>query len=112
MEKIKPKRIQRKRTRGFKLSTDNPNGFVYVGRPTKWGNPYIPESPDEFQDAVDYYKSWQEVLIAKGYNPDFSYRKSGLVVEDVKSPVTRKLPAYRLKKKLMLACYGITIVEI
>ena len=72
MEKIKPKRIQRKRTRGFKLSTDNPNGFVYVGRPTKWGNPYIPESPDEFQDAVDYYKSWQEVLIAKGYNHDFS----------------------------------------
>ena len=46
------------------------------------------------------------------YIADFSYRNSGLVVEDVKSPVTRKLPAYRLKKKLMLACYGITIVEI
>jgi len=34
------------------------------------------------------------------------------VIEDVKSPVTRKLPAYRLKKRLMLACHGITIVEV
>lgn len=31
-----PLRIQRKRTKGFKL----PDGCVYVGRPTKWGNPY------------------------------------------------------------------------
>lgn len=30
------KRIQRKRTKGFKMPTD----AVYVGRPTKWGNPY------------------------------------------------------------------------
>jgi len=31
-----PKRIQRKRTRGWRM----PDGAVYVGRPTKWGNPY------------------------------------------------------------------------
>jgi|SRR6185437_10522 len=30
-----PKRIQRKRTKGWKM----PEGAVYVGRPTKWGNP-------------------------------------------------------------------------
>lgn len=30
------KRIQRKRTRGWKM----PPNTVYVGRPTKWGNPY------------------------------------------------------------------------
>lgn len=30
-----PERIQRKRTRGYRL----PDGAVYVGRPTKWGNP-------------------------------------------------------------------------
>ena len=35
-----PKRLQRKRTKGFKLTTDNPNGYVFVGRPSKWGNPY------------------------------------------------------------------------
>jgi hypothetical protein len=31
-----PQRIQRKRTKGFKL----PPGAIYVGRPTRWGNPY------------------------------------------------------------------------
>jgi hypothetical protein len=30
-----PKRIQRKRTKGWRM----PEGAVYVGRPTKWGNP-------------------------------------------------------------------------
>ena len=33
---MKPKRIQRKRTNGWRM----PEGAVYVGRPTKWGNPY------------------------------------------------------------------------
>lgn len=31
-----PKRIQRKRTRGWKM----PPNTVYVGRGSKWGNPY------------------------------------------------------------------------
>ncbi len=30
-----PKRIQRKRIKGWRM----PAGAVYVGRPTKWGNP-------------------------------------------------------------------------
>ena len=31
-----PKRIQRSREKGWRM----PEGAVYVGRPTKWGNPY------------------------------------------------------------------------
>ena len=31
-----PKRIQRKRTKGWRM----PPNTVYVGRPTKWGNPF------------------------------------------------------------------------
>jgi hypothetical protein len=31
-----PKRIQRKRTKDWKM----PPNTVYVGRPTRWGNPY------------------------------------------------------------------------
>lgn len=31
-----PLRIQRKRAKGWKM----PPNTVYVGRPTKWGNPY------------------------------------------------------------------------
>jgi hypothetical protein len=34
-----PLRIQRKRTAGYKMPSD----AVYVGRPTKWGNPYKAE---------------------------------------------------------------------
>jgi len=33
---MKPKRIQRKRTKGWRM----PPNTVYVGRPTKWGNPF------------------------------------------------------------------------
>lgn len=33
---MKPKRIQRKRTKGWKM----PENTVYVGRPTKYGNPW------------------------------------------------------------------------
>lgn len=31
-----PRRIQRKRTRGWRM----PEGAVYVGRPSRWGNPF------------------------------------------------------------------------
>lgn len=38
---MSPQRIQRKRTRGWRM----PAGVVYVGRPTKWGNPHRPPRP-------------------------------------------------------------------
>lgn len=45
MDKIKPCRIQRKRTKGFNLQKASPNGFpvVYVGRGSRWGNPFTVE---------------------------------------------------------------------
>lgn len=33
---MSPQRIQRKRTKGWRM----PEGAVYVGRGSKWGNPY------------------------------------------------------------------------
>jgi len=63
-----PVRIQRKRTKGWRM----PLNTVYVGRPTKWGNPYIPESPDEYQEAVDDFEFWMKALIARGLNHDFN----------------------------------------
>jgi len=38
---VTPQRIQRKRTKGWRM----PVGAVYVGRPTKWGNPFAIGSP-------------------------------------------------------------------
>ena len=48
------------------------------------------------------------------YIADFSYRRrdGSRVVEDVKSPVTAKLPAYIIKRKLMLQVHGIEVAEV
>jgi hypothetical protein len=39
MTETTPRRIQRKRTRGWRM----PANTVYVGRPGKWGNPFYPQ---------------------------------------------------------------------
>ena len=47
-----PKRIQRRRTKGWRM----PAGAVYVGRPTKWGNPFaIGEGGLSAKVAVELY---------------------------------------------------------
>lgn len=49
------------------------------------------------------------------YVADFVYvdtRTGEKVVEDVKSPATRKIASYRLKKKLMKSIYDLTIKEV
>jgi hypothetical protein len=47
------------------------------------------------------------------YVADFEYKENGsVVVEDVKSKITRKLPVYRIKNKLMEAIYNIKIKEV
>ena len=68
----KPQRIQRRRTKGWRM----PEGAKYVGRPTRWGNPYFVHSEeivvhDDGRDwycpleiggarqaAVDMYREW------------------------------------------------------
>lgn len=47
------------------------------------------------------------------YIGDFLYidKHGKKIIEDVKSEITRKNRAYRIKKKLMKACYGIDILE-
>lgn len=49
------------------------------------------------------------------YWADFVYKVvigGKMVVEDTKSKATRRVAVYRLKKRLMHACYGITIKEV
>lgn len=35
-----------------------PAGAVYVGRPTKWGNPFLIAQPSDRAAAVDCYRRW------------------------------------------------------
>jgi hypothetical protein len=46
------KRVQRSRAKGWRKA----DGDVYVGRPTKWGNPYRTK-PRPSAEAVDRYRS-------------------------------------------------------
>jgi len=53
---MSPRRIQRKRVKGWKA----PEGAVYVGRPTRWGNPYpaVTSVPNSYAVAVELYRGW------------------------------------------------------
>jgi len=51
---MKPKRIQRKRMKGWKM----PEGVVYVGRPTKWGNAFKVVELGTRAEATDFYRKW------------------------------------------------------
>ena len=67
----KPKRIQRRRVKGWRM----PENSVYVGRPTKFGNPFgwragLSEGYSEEQCkriVVNFYKDW--ILGKEHFNP-------------------------------------------
>jgi hypothetical protein len=48
-----PKRVQRKRSKGWRM----PAGCVYVGRPTRWGNPYRAGVDGTAQECVNLYRA-------------------------------------------------------
>ena len=49
-----PQRIQCRRTRGWR----KPEGAVYVGRPSKWGNPFARAGYADRTRVVATYRSW------------------------------------------------------
>lgn len=51
---MSPQRIQRKRTKGWRM----PEGAVYVGRPTKFGNPWSASRRGDAQRVVERYRRW------------------------------------------------------
>jgi len=66
-----PKRIQRRRVKGWRM----PEGAIYVGRPTKWGNPFKVPTPSEISGitreeahdiAVKVY-GWELMIEGPGF---------------------------------------------
>jgi len=49
-----PNRIQRKRSKGWRM----PAGALYVGRPSKWGNPFHVGPDCDAEDVVNAYEWW------------------------------------------------------
>lgn len=75
----KPRRIQRKRTKGWRM----PEGAVYVGRPTKWGNPYPMPSFEPHHMAVDRYRYWLRGTLRNGILPPQSIEITQLRGKDL-----------------------------
>ena len=57
----KPIRIQRKRMKGWRM----PPNTVYVGRPTKWGNPFKRELGATPMFLVVQFKRWLGSALTK-----------------------------------------------
>lgn len=51
---MKPKRIQRKRTKGWRM----PENTVYVGRGSRWGNPFKVGVDGTAKECVEKYSKW------------------------------------------------------
>jgi hypothetical protein len=47
-----PRRVQRRRTRGWRM----PPNTIYVGRPSKWGNPFAKDEDPRY--AYTSYQMW------------------------------------------------------
>lgn len=61
-----PERIQRKRTRGWRM----PENTIYVGRPSKWGNRFgvghSRLSPQDRIDCVELFRKWIHLCEERG----------------------------------------------
>jgi len=73
-----PNRLQAKRTAGYRIADicKNPNGYKFVDRRSKFGNPYIVKKRDEGFDAL-YNGVWRHHLTyyeTKGLATDESVR--------------------------------------
>lgn len=76
-----PKRVQRKRTKGWKM----PENCVYVGRPSKWGNPLsVNDAVGRTLDKVlEFYRAYMLKNSAR-YNPNCDPQYRGLNIEELR----------------------------
>ncbi|AMS02813.1 hypothetical protein SEA_YEEZY_68 [Gordonia phage Yeezy] len=81
-----PQRIQRRRTKGWRM----PEGAVYVGRPTRWGNPFALGSPSGLvrEPAVDHPgHDWEYEgrISAAGMRHDYHHADGTFTVVNVRA---------------------------
>ncbi|QLF83864.1 hypothetical protein SEA_MOOSEHEAD_55 [Gordonia phage Moosehead] len=81
-----PRRIQRKRSKGWRM----PEGAVYVGRPTKWGNRFALGGPSGLvrEPAVDHPgQDWEYEgrISAAGMRHDYHHSDGTFTVVNVRA---------------------------
>jgi hypothetical protein len=79
-----PQRIQRRRTKGWRM----PEGTVYVGRPSRWGNPWVLHAEEIVIDTnrrEDWWVSMDAPQFAvDSYRWDLANGNLAVTVEDVR----------------------------
>lgn len=63
---MSPQRIQRSRAKGWRM----PEGAIYVGRPTRWGNPW---SIEEHANRSDLFN--HGVFVGQSTDPEWARRR-------------------------------------
>lgn len=114
-----------------------PACLVPKAKPPKYGNRKVVDATGAVHDSTKEFRRWQVLelrqrageirslrrqvpyaLVVNGvlvctYIADFDYIEGEApITEDVKSEPTRKLAAYRIKRKLFAALYGRDIREV
>ena len=69
-----PRRVQRKRTKGWRM----PENTVYVGRPTKWGNPWTVWLDDEGYGPDRWRPAWRVSSGGNHIEPPFGHKIDAL----------------------------------
>lgn len=87
-----PERIQRKRTKGWRM----PEGAVYVGRPSRWGNPYGVSGETTAADAVAMYADLIERVSRDTVEPRLRHDGLGVWDRNIKATVVRELGGHDL----------------
>ena len=87
-EKGMPKRVQRKRTKGWKM----PPNTVYVGRGSEWGNPFLVDGPSRHTllGAVLMFRKYAEWRLKE--EPDWLLPLRGKNLACYCSPTVVSIP--------------------
>lgn len=99
-----PKRIQRRRTKGWRM----PEGAVFVGRPTRWGNPWKVDPVRATRPPSNECRATAEEVVAL-YRDWLAYA-SPFTVADVRRELGgRDLACWC---RLDQACHGDVLLDI
>lgn len=85
-----PQRIQRKRTKGWRM----PENTVYVGRGSRWGNPH--RVGDIIHDRIEEHRTWEKRAIT-------ATNANAMFAEDMR-PRHAEIRAHLVGKNLACWC--------
>lgn len=82
-----PRRIQRKRIKGWRM----PEGAIYVGRPTRWGNLYVVGEQEAWiAGAVFHSRTITPELAVTLYRRDIDYKVGAPTSDEIRTQLVGK----------------------